>query len=72
MKLARNVFLGSLLALSAAACSPVQPWQRGVLAKPHMALEPYPLQNAFRDHDYRSREAALGSGSHGGGGCGCY
>ncbi|CAL1241354.1 protein of unknown function [Candidatus Methylocalor cossyra] len=37
-----------------------------------MALEPYPLQNAFRDHDYRSREAALGSGSHGGGGCGCY
>ena len=54
-------------------CSPVQPWERGTLAKPHMALQPFPVQAAFREHIYGSREAASGgSASAGGGGCGCY
>jgi hypothetical protein len=37
-----------------------------------MALNPYPMQNSFNTHIYGSREAATGSSSAGGGGCGCY
>lgn len=61
-----------LLSLQINGCSPVSPWQRGNLAKPQMALDPYPMLNEMRGHNYGSREAAAGSGSSGGGGCGCY
>ncbi|NOU20172.1 MAG: DUF4266 domain-containing protein [Methyloglobulus sp.] len=54
------------------ACAPVQPWERGNLAKPQMALDPYPLQSALRAHNYGSREAAAGGNAAQGGGCGCY
>ena len=54
------------------ACAPLQPWERGNLAKPQMALEPYPLQGALCAHNYGSREAASGSNASQGGGCGCY
>ncbi|MEQ1545208.1 DUF4266 domain-containing protein [Methyloglobulus sp.] len=53
-------------------CTAVQPWERGNLAKPQMALDPYPLQNALRAHNYGSREAAAGGNAAQGGGCGCY
>jgi Domain of unknown function (DUF4266) len=51
-----------LLALSIClvGCANVQPWERGNLAKPQMALDPYPLQSALRVHNYGSREAAAG------------
>lgn len=68
----------ALLALSFAGglalpgCAEVAPWERGNLAKPHMALEPDPVQRALRVHAYGSREAAAGGDSAGGGGCGCY
>jgi hypothetical protein len=55
-----------------AGCTGVQPWERGILAKPHMALERYPLPEKFTGHNHGSREAAAGTGSAGGGGCGCY
>ncbi|NOT13297.1 MAG: DUF4266 domain-containing protein [Methylococcaceae bacterium] len=54
------------------ACTVVQPWERGNLAKPQMALDPYPLQSALRVHNYGSREASAGGNSAQGGGCGCY
>lgn len=54
------------------ACAVVEPWERGVLAKPEMALDPHPLQSKIDKHVYNSREAALGGDSAGGGGCGCY
>jgi hypothetical protein len=50
----------------------VEPWERGTLAKPQMALDSYPLQTELRVHSYGAREAATASGSGGGGGCGCY
>jgi hypothetical protein len=54
------------------SCAAIQPWERGNLAKPQMALDPYPLQSALRAHSYGSREAeASGNAAHGGG-CGCY
>lgn len=61
-----------LLSLMIAACAQVQPWERGNLAKPQMALDPYPLQSALRAHNYGSREAAAGGNAAQGGGCGCY
>lgn len=61
-----------IVAFMMTACAPVQPWERGNLAKPQMALDPYPLQSALRAHNYGSREAAAGSNAAQGGGCGCY
>ncbi|MGH8535385.1 MAG: DUF4266 domain-containing protein [Gammaproteobacteria bacterium] len=53
-------------------CAAVAPWERGNLAKPHMALEPHPGLRALRNHTYMSREAGLAGGTAAGGGCGCY
>ena len=54
-------------------CARVQPWERGNLAKPQMALDPYPMQSSLRFHNYGSREAASAAGNASqGGGCGCY
>ena len=52
-------------------CSPVAPWERGNLAKPEMALDPYPNISHIRDHIYTSREASQGGRTGSGGGCGC-
>lgn len=70
-KQARIVLL-MVLAISLSSCTHVEPWQRGNLAKPHMALDPNPLQSSLRNHTYSSREAASGGSSASGGGCGCY
>ena len=59
------------LILSLLGCSSVQPWERGTLAKPEMALDPYPLQSAIRTHNYTSREAGASVTAGQGGGCGC-
>jgi hypothetical protein len=68
-----NLFLLVFLPLIITGCTDVQPWQRGNLAKPEMALDPYPGQTFFREHSYGAREAAQPNGSGGtGGGCGCY
>lgn len=64
-----NSLVFSLAILS--ACSPVQPWQRGILAKPHMSLDPAPLEQHIHQHVHESREAAGGGLGAGGGGCGC-
>ena len=62
-----------LLCLLQSACTSVAPWERGVLAKPQMALIVSPNLTTIRSHNYGSREAASGSSSGaGGGGCGCY
>ncbi len=63
-----------LLALSTlAGCSTVgvKPWERDVLARPEMALDANPVENAFDEHMYFSKEAAGGGRGFGGGGCGC-
>jgi type IV pilus biogenesis protein CpaD/CtpE len=66
-----------LLAVAAglAGCTtlePVQPWQKGVLSKPEMRLAGDPLEQAFNEHVYASREGAAGGNGANGGGCGCY
>ena len=58
--------------LALCACKTVQPWERGNLAKPQMAIDPTPMQTGLRSHIYGSREAAAGGNAAQGGGCGCY
>ena len=71
-KAVRVLILGVLLGgLGLAGCADVQPWERGDLAKAHMALDPDPVLSAMRAHAYTSREAASGGGAAQGGGCGC-
>ena len=54
-----------------AGCAEVQPWERGTLARPAMALETDALDAALTRHMYSSKEAAAGGYGVGGGGCGC-
>ncbi len=58
--------------LLASACTTVEPWERGRLAKPQMAADVAPMQSAVKVHTYSSREAGAVAGKNGGGGCGCY
>ncbi len=60
------------LALSACAgLEPVQPWEKGNLAKPSMTFEGDPLETKYVEHIYASKESSSGGMGVGGGGCGC-
>lgn len=72
MKIIKLTTLALPVALSLGGCAEVQPWERGNLAKPQMALDPYPLQSELRGHSYGAREAVGPGNSGSGGGCGCY
>lgn len=54
-----------------ASLDPVQPWQKGTLARPEMTFDDDPLEKGFREHIYSSKESASGGSGVGGGGCGC-
>ena len=53
------------------ACTTVKPWERGTLAREEMQFGFDPLNNAYDDHVYFSKEASSGGRGFGGGGCGC-
>lgn len=68
----RRLLAGALLAiLLGAGCVVVQPWERRDLARPTMALDPDPDEQALEQHFLEAREAASGVPAAGGGGCGC-
>ena len=50
---------------------PVQPWEKGNLAKPAMTFETDPLEAKILEHIYTSKEGISGGSGVGGGGCGC-
>jgi hypothetical protein len=60
-----------MLALVSASCASVEPWQRGRLAQPEMALDIDPLAAELEAHTYFSKEGASGGTNTAGGGCGC-
>lgn len=66
--------LGVMLAvmLGLGGCTTVEPWQRGTLAKPQMAVEPLPLQSGLRTRVQATRQGAVMGTAAEGGGCGCY
>jgi hypothetical protein len=71
----------ALPAVSIAAClaalagcavvTPLQPWEKGVLARPDMQFDASRLDARNSQHVYTSKEAATGGYGVGGGGCGC-
>ena len=63
--------LAALAVSGCAAITPVQPWEKGNLAKPEMTFEGDRLEAGFAEHIYSSKEAAAGGANVGGGGCGC-
>lgn len=66
----RRWVLAAVVAIAGVGCAPVAPYQRGHLARPDMAPEPSPTAQVL-DKTFASKEGASGSGSVGGGGCGC-
>lgn len=53
-----------------AGCTPVRPYERGVLARPTMTAAP--LSGPGEEHVFSVHEGASGgTGGAGGGGCGC-
>lgn len=58
-------------AVASAGCATVRPEQRAILADPIMQFEGDQSEAAGREHVLENREAAIGSGSIKGGGCGC-
>lgn len=68
--------LPAMLAIVAlmSGCStiaPVNPWEKGNLAKPGMTFGDNPLETRFAEHVYSSKENSSGGSGVGGGGCGC-
>lgn len=66
--------LGAAALVAASGCSgfaPPQPWEKGLLARPAMAITPDPLDQRNALHTYTSKENASGGHGVGGGGCGC-
>lgn len=56
---------------SGCAMQPPQPWEKGNLARKEMTMDADPLDQAFTQHIYFSKESASGGYGVGGGGCGC-
>lgn len=70
----RSIFrFGAYVALLGVmtGCATVQPWERGILAKKKMQMDPDPEAAAFEQHVYEYREGAAGGYGSVGGGCGC-
>jgi hypothetical protein len=74
MKSTYAVITSALFVVVCAAlsgCAEVKPWQRGNLARSHMALDTDPLESQSKQHMYFSKEGSSGGYGVGGGGCGC-
>ncbi len=74
-KMLANIKTGLWLfvVFSLTACSDlgVKPWERDILSKSEMTFSDSPMDAAFDDHIYFSKEASSGGRSFSGGGCGC-
>ncbi len=65
------VMVALLAVLTGCALPPVQPWEKGMLAKRAMGFEQDRLELKYAEHTYASKEGAAGGAGVGGGGCGC-
>jgi hypothetical protein len=70
---AAGIALSCALAAASAACTTIgpKPWEKDLMAKREMQVDPYPLQTATDEHVYFSKEASSGGRGFAGGGCGC-
>ena len=67
----KKIIILGMFILALYGCSNVQPWERGILAKPKMSLSSDNMIDSINDHMYFSREASSGGKGFAGGGCGC-
>ena len=65
------VVLLAAVALAAAGCATVQPWQRGRLADPCMTFDADASAVAYMTHWQEAREGSSGGFGVQSGGCGC-
>lgn len=65
------VLVAASLCAGCSGIKPVEPWEKGNLARKEMTFEGDRLDTAYTDHTYFSKEAASGGAGVGGGGCGC-
>jgi hypothetical protein len=63
----------AVFALSCSGCASIgpRPWEKDLMARHEMLLDPYPLQTAADEHIFFSKEASSGGRGFAGGGCGC-
>jgi hypothetical protein len=66
-----RVLVALTLAAGLSSCVTVKPWEREVLAKPVMLLDPDPTQVRLRESVLSYREGSTGALGTKGGGCGC-
>ncbi|MFT6987423.1 MAG: hypothetical protein ACJAT7_003278 [Psychromonas sp.] len=71
MKPVLITLLSASLLLSGCSSLGVEPWERDLLAREDMAIDSAPLDSAFDQHIYFSKEASSGGQGFSGGGCGC-
>jgi hypothetical protein len=71
ISIAATTLLVMAFSSGCALVQPVQPWEKGVLARPEMTFEGDRLDTNFVEHTYSSKEGASGGAGVGGGGCGC-
>jgi Domain of unknown function (DUF4266) len=57
--------------LASCATTPVQPWERGRLARWDMRWDADAKESAMTNHTYFSKEGTTGEIGAAGGGCGC-
>jgi len=65
------LLLGLLWLATLGACGGVKPYERGLLAKPKMQVDPSPEATLLQNHVYDYREGSAGATGAVGGGCGC-
>ena len=65
------LLVGMALLLTGCASLGPRPWEKDLMARHEMQVDPYPLQTAAEDHVYFSKEASSGGRGFAGGGCGC-
>ena len=66
-----TVLVCAALACGACASMAPKPWDKDLMARHEMQVDPYPLQTAADEHVYFSKEASSGGRGFAGGGCGC-
>ena len=65
------LLVGMALLLAGCASLGPRPWEKDLMARHEMQVDPYPLQTAAEDHVYFSKEASSGGRGFAGGGRGC-
>ena len=63
--------MAGIAVTSGCALQPPQAWEKANLARKEMTMDSDPLDQAFTQHIYFSKESASGGYGVGGGGCGC-